>query len=444
MNYVFVVGNQRGEPLLAGNRGMNLAKSSAPYDFARRAKRRLGSVRTRGREALSYKTRRVALDRLLVGGESAINAEKFARLRNDPMRPSRPIAESPQAQILRAWQQHGDAIFEPDSFERTAYYRNAAENVDILGHYFDARSEEQIVIGAQRFIDCFRGADTSHLKSQRGQTPAGRGIRVCPIRYSDCYQIIDGHHRAAMAAVRGEKEIDVEVRRRDAVLTPLQRLLLDVLWLKGRKKLYQPVDSPELAREWVLIRKCTDRLEKMTRFLSAHGLAPKDTSYVDVGCSYGWFVDKMLRAGFDAIGVERDPIALQVGQVAYGLPSDRSLRSDAVRFLREHQRTWDVVSCFSMLHHFVRGNGRVSAEELIRLLDRATGRVLFLDTGQSHEAWFVESLKEWTAPFIQEWLLRYTSFTHVEQLGPDSDAVPPFERQYSRMLFACYRNDFCE
>jgi SAM-dependent methyltransferase len=414
-------------------------KGTVAYDLLRRVKRRLVPLRSNRPTERAFARKRIALDRLLLGGENGIGGEKFARLIHDPMRLSRRTSESPHAKFLRAWKQQGAAIFEPGMFERSEYYLNAAENVDILGHYFDAKSEDQIIAGARRFVDYFRGADTSRFQPQVGQTPAGQQVRVCPVQFSDCFQLIDGHHRAAMAVVRGEQEIDVEVGE-EAVLTPLQQLLLDVLWLDGRKALYQPVAAPELACEWALVRKCTDRLEKMIRFLDARKIAPNGTSYLDLACSYGWFVDGMLNAGYDATGVERDPIALEVGQVAYGLPSERTSRSDCVRFLLEHPRRWDVVSCFSLLHHFVLGNGRISAEEMIRLLDRATGRVLFLDMGQSHEAWFAESLEGWTPSFIQQWLLEHTTFMHVEQLGPDEDAVPPFEHQYGRMLFACCRD----
>jgi hypothetical protein len=92
------------------------------------------------------------------------------------------------------------------------------------------------------------------------------------------------------------------------------------------------------------------------------------------------------------------------------------------------------------LHHFVLGRGSVGHEELLRLLDRVTGRVLFLDTGQEHEEWFRESLAGWDADSIRRTLLENTSFDEVVDLGPDLDAVPPHERNYGRRLFACVRS----
>ena len=116
------------------------------------------------------------------------------------------------------------------------------------------------------------------------------------------------------------------------------------------------------------------------------------------------------------------------------------MTGDAVEFLRGDTGPYDVVSCFSLLHHFALGRGSVDEVALFRLLDRATGRVLFLDTGQAHEAWFRKSLPEWNADYVREFLEQYGTFDRVIDLGPDQDAVPPYEDNYGRHLFACVRD----
>jgi ubiquinone/menaquinone biosynthesis C-methylase UbiE len=114
--------------------------------------------------------------------------------------------------------------------------------------------------------------------------------------------------------------------------------------------------------------------------------------------------------------------------------------SDAERFLAATDRTWDVVSCFSLLHHFALGRASIGPEELLHLLDRVTGRVLYLDTGQAHEAWFRESLPEWDTEYVRAYLSRHTTFDEVVDLGPDCDDVPPYQHNYGRHLFAAVRN----
>jgi hypothetical protein len=243
----------------------------------------------------------------------------------------------------------------------------------------------------------------------------------------------------ARAAVDGRDSVDVAVKR-FAVTTPLQDLLNRMSWLEGDRKLYQPLDAPELAQSWPVVRRCTDRLEKMVSFLAERDLLPPaTTSYLDIASFYGWFVGQMAEQGYQAEGIERDPLAPLVGEAAYGVERSRIRVGDCEPLLLTAARRWDVVSCFSLLHHFVLGRGSIGHEELLRRIDAVTGRVLFLDTGQEHEAWFRESLTGWDAERIRQTLLENTTFDEVVDLGPDADAVPPHEHNYGRHLFACIR-----
>jgi hypothetical protein len=178
----------------------------------------------------------------------------------------------------------------------------------------------------------------------------------------------------------------------DVVVHEVQRIP-DMGWLDGRRELYQPVPVAELAEPWPVIRACEDRLDLIIRFLSAQGLAR--CSYLDVGSCYGWFVARMLGHGHDARGIEIEPRAPVIGQVAYHLDPARIEVGECVELLERRQGV-DVTSCLSLAHHFVLGSGNCSAEELIALLSRRTRRVLFFETGEDHEAWFRDSLRGWT------------------------------------------------
>ncbi len=132
-------------------------------------------------------------------------------------------------------------------------------------------------------------------------------------------------------------------------------------------------------------------------------------------------------------------MAANRAQVVYGLDPTRIAISEASAFLAAEGGRYDVVSCFSVLHHFALGRGPCSAEELIRLLDAATGQVLFFDTGERHEAWFAEVLPEWDPDYIEKWLRANTTFRDVIALGVDDDAHAPYDANYGRTLFACVR-----
>jgi hypothetical protein len=136
--------------------------------------------------------------------------------------------------------------------------------------------------------------------------------------------------------------------------------------------------------------------------------------------------------------VERDPMAISVGREMYGLKAAQVHRADSVMFLRGLKTKYDVVSCFSLVHHFVLNDFGVTPEELLHLLDSATGRVMFFDMGQEHE-YPNSKLAGWNEDRIHSWLKANSTFERIVRMGPDEDAVPPNQHNFSRMLFACVR-----
>jgi hypothetical protein len=331
------------------------------------------------------------------------------------------------------------ATLSDDDIVASDYGRMALRCIDARGSYFGVTDHSGVVALARDYIARYRGeapnGDAAADYRSRGHDP----VLVAPVRASECYQVLDGHHRIALAAARGEQYAEVTTKWLPTT-TPLQDLLNQMSWLEGSRELYQPLDAPELRQSWTRVRRCTDRRDKMLAFLGERDLLPPTaTSYLDVASFYGWFVNEMSQAGFNARGIERDPLGPRVGNIVYGL-SERAIRvGDAEQLLLDEPRT-DVVSCFSLLHHFVLGRASIDAAELVRLLDRVTRRVLFLDTGEGHEAWFRESLAEWDAAKVASFLREHGTFDEIVDLGPDCDAIPPYEKNYGRHLFACVRN----
>jgi hypothetical protein len=376
----------------------------------------------------------VPIDRLLLGGQNQVSGTDFATGTGDLQGPSRRVLDGPHADLLRR------SAREPltdDEILATPYARMARDTIVAAGQYFAATDDAGIVAVARRFLDGVERGAVSVARMPH-QTRSGEPIRVAPIRGSDCFQVVDGHHRIAALAVAGVQVVQVRLRR-VSVTTPLQDLLEQMSWTGGERELYQPVESPELEAGWVGVRRCVDRLDAIEQHLAGLGL-PAGAGYLDVASCYGWFVDRFARLGFDSHGVERDPRAPLIGSLAYGLDPARIAVSDAEPYLAGATRTWDVVSCFSLLHHFALGRASIGADELLRLLDRVTGRVLYLDTGQAHEAWFRDSLPEWDTDYVRAFLARNTTFDRIIDLGPDHDAVPPYEHNYGRHLFAAVRD----
>ncbi len=380
----------------------------------------------------------VRLDKLLLGGQSTLTAHEFAIASGDSLWPSRRVVDGPHADLLE--RAAGGPLSDADILA-SRYGSMARTCVRHAGRYFTATDDQGIVEEARAFLDRAAGSADPAEPEVAGDHHSAPGVPVLVSRIagSECYQVIDGHHRVALRAASGDRTIPVRVRR-GQVTTPLQDLLLKMSWIGGNKELYQPIRSPELEGGWATVRRCTDRFASMQQMLRHLEIEPTGSSYLDVASCYGWFVARMDAEGFAAEGLERDPLAPGLGRIVYGLDQDLIRVGDAVTLLGSARRQWDVVSCFSLLHHFVLGRGSCGAEELVRRLDSVTGRVLFLDTGQEHEDWFSTSLRGWDAERVASFLREHTTFDRVIDLGPDQDAVPPYEKNYARHLFACVRS----
>jgi SAM-dependent methyltransferase len=376
----------------------------------------------------------IELGKLLMGGEAGYSSASYARITGDLLRPSRPIAESPHVELLKAYRASGEDVFSPERFETTSYYKNAAMCIELYGHYFDAKNPKDIAKKARNFCDVLHGKGSD--KYEAGVNGTTSSVIVRHIASSDCYEIVKGQHRLAIASVKEVGTYECLVQPCVPVFTPIQQMIMDSNWTMGRPEVYQPIAAPEVAR-WPAVRKCSDRAEMMAKWLAEKGV--RSGSYLDICCSYGWFVAEMRRRGFQAFGIDRDTAALSVGRLAYGLDDTANQITDVTTFLDKKETRYDLVSCFSILHHFVRGHMRRSAAEFIRKVDAATGKVLFLDTGECHEDGFKEILAGWDAEFITKWLKQHTTFSRIEILGTDSDNVSPYEKQYQRHLFACSR-----
>ncbi len=390
----------------------------------------------------SQKMIAIPLDRLLCGGENGLSAAQYARHTGNLLRPSTLFSRSPYVQFLEQYLRMGDDIFRPEVFRKTAYFANAVECINAAGSYYSCTREDELEQIAKYFIRQFEHRQRQGDTATPGPhfLPLGSPLRLRRVQYSDYYEVVEDAHNAAVALVRGEKTY-ASYLTSDAATTPLQQLLLDhAFTCDGRPRLYQPVESPEVEK-WQLIRRCSDRFELIRRFLHDQNLMPPGCDgYLDIACNYGWFVKAFGELGFRARGVEMDWAAVELGKLVYGLRPDQITRSEAVRFLKDHPQRYDVTSCFSLLHHFLLGRASVSGEEMLRLIDRMTGTVLFLDMGQCHEEWFRESLAGWDADRIEQWILDNSSFTKVYRLGKDCDSVEPYQNNYGRTLFACTRS----
>jgi hypothetical protein len=385
-------------------------------------------------------TMRIPLDKLLLGGEWSWRANRYAHATGQLIRPSVLAIHGPHAQLLKDYVACGPRIFERPDFERTAYYRNARDCIRVFGEYFPyCWLPEQIVICARRFVLQYERKDIEHLPAA-GHSPPGQNIRVFSVRDSDCFEIDEGNHRVAFAAMRGDASIQADIF--DAPeYTPLQEMILRVAWQNGEREIYQPLNLPEIEKNWRLLRKSTDRLDRMLRFLNVHNLTSERSGKVlDIGAYYGWFVSELVKRGYDAYGIERDRAAIDIGKIVYRNIDGRIQWDDAGVALRETADKYGVVCCLSIMHHYILAKqDKISAIDLLQLLDKRTEKVLFFEMAEDHEIWFSKSLAGWSKDTIKNWVLEHSQFKEGYELGRDDDSVGPYRGNFGRMLFAFTR-----
>lgn len=394
----------------------------------------LNSLRARSETALPRRTALVPMDKLLLGGQCGTHAATYGRIIDDPTWSSTQLKNGPHASLYRLALEDPESLLPDCDLLATDYGQMAKTQLEKMSHYFLLTDGDAIRRHIERRVEEFRSANESGY-DPLGESPSLPLVR--PIRDSDCYEIVDGHHRLAQGLVLGATKARVEVTYLEGT-TSMQDFLRSMSWLGSKKEIYQPLPFPEVASEWVLVRQCTDRLEKMLRFIREQGIS-SDGSYLDVASCYGWFVAEMAKEGFKSRGLERDPLGAELGEIAYGLNRDAIMVGDATSILEGQGKKWDIVSCFSLIHHFGLTNNRVGLDRFLRALDNVTGSVLFLDSGQEHERNYRELLKGWTTDGIRQMVLDATSFTDVTLLGPDGDGVGEYAGNYGRVLFAFTR-----
>jgi 2-polyprenyl-3-methyl-5-hydroxy-6-metoxy-1,4-benzoquinol methylase len=372
----------------------------------------------------------VGLDRLMIGHQGEYPLERWVRITQEWSRVSRSLQDSPYVRFLE--EANDENVGDDHWLSSTEYFRMAETCVAATGQFKGARDGAGILDRMKRNYARHKAMDPSGT-TQQGRIRKGLPIKVSEIKHSRCFEIIDGHERLASAYVKGERVAEVTVY--SAKLTYLQNLLLNVNQADGME-LYQPLPTLDVEM-WPVVRRCQDRFGMMNDFLEREGRT--QGTVLDLACSYGWFVNRFKGSGFRATGIDRDPNALHVGTCIFGLGTHELRPGRIEAFLRDPREQYDVVLFLSILHHYALGQEQAPLDLILKGLDSITRHLLFLDTGEGHEAWYRDTLAQWTPDYIRSMILQRTSFRSVIILGTDGDDREPYADNYGRSLFACTR-----
>ena len=150
----------------------------------------------------------------------------------------------------------------------------------------------------------------------------------------------------------------------------------------------------------------TERVGMMAEQLRANGRAPR---YLDVGCSTGFVVEAARDRGWDAIGIDLNPSAVE-----YGRTRGLDLRTVSLEDAGFVPASFDAVSLFDVLEHLL--DPRRTLSSCVQLL--AAGGIVFLYVpnfdsasrllmgANAHFIWPTHHLNYYTPTTVRDLILR--------------------------------------
>jgi SAM-dependent methyltransferase len=215
------------------------------------------------------------------------------------------------------------------------------------------------------------------------------------------------------------------------------QLLVDELPHRGQAALYQPVELPECA-SWPVSRPdCDARAAIVEGVIREFGLLDGGTleypTYLDVGCSTGFFCNRFQSLGMYAMGVDAVQNNITIAKLLDSFVRRQSrtnkkfvtyLAADAYEYLRDTpDERFDVVSAFSVIQWIMTQRTVEQAIECFQWVFDKTKRICIIEMGYSSQDNYGELL-----PIIvdRDWVtevMKLGAFDEVRILDADEVGV---------------------
>jgi hypothetical protein len=199
---------------------------------------------------------------------------------------------------------------------------------------------------------------------------------------------------------------------------------------------YQPVSDAPAKGPAKRVSGTLSRWEAMEPLIEELGVR----SAVDVGCNVGWFVRNLAVRGIPAVGVEGHPPLYRTAMYTARKAGEGRMAVLPLQVTPETVSLVPHAECTIFLavwHHLVRHQGLEAADAVLSALWRATGTVLFFETGEDREMPEYYRLPAMT-PDSRTWIESHLEQTcrmgTVRHLGLHASSPT-----YSRNLFAVVR-----
>jgi hypothetical protein len=143
---------------------------------------------------------------LLMGCQVGLEPNTFADVTNDRWGRSTPMSRSPHVELLNSALRAGRPLTDEEIMS-SRYWALAQDGIEIAGEFFGVSSDEDLLGVVRNFVDW--GLGNSKRVMIAGGSGAKGSVLVARVPGSSKYQIIDGHHRVAVATVKGESTLRV-------------------------------------------------------------------------------------------------------------------------------------------------------------------------------------------------------------------------------------------
>lgn len=190
----------------------------------------------------------------------------------------------------------------------------------------------------------------------------------------------------------------------------------------GEEVIYQPVELSACDgwSGWRIIREDSERRFHIVKNACDRiGLPDRESNYLDIGCSTGFFCYRMSQTGFLSTGVDVSKSNIQLARLlgTYSRRDNaRYILSDAYSYLKETQEVkFDVVSAFSIFQWVMIQNSAQHGLYCMAWMFRKSRYMCVLEMGVSTEDHYAERIgMGYDSDWIRTFMVASGEFDHVE------------------------------
>lgn len=191
-----------------------------------------------------------------------------------------------------------------------------------------------------------------------------------------------------------------------------------------KKLLYQPLEHPAFA-DWEAQQPCVERWNMMSKDgITTAGIG---LTVLDLGCHTGWFCRKFSHAGWKSIGIDKDPLALEIASELMR-PFDGPIHPNYYNDDIQHMQLpyADIALCLSVVMYIFsrEDNGKSGYEFLDRV--SSTASVMYFDYGGMYAKHLPTDHKQFAERIVAN--TQYKRFKLLGYTGLESRPFYVFER----------------